>query len=935
MRKKTIEFIKMNFYPLIIVTITIILAWTNYKPNTFLSGWDTLHPEFDFSLNFKRIIDGVWREEQGLGAVAGHSHMSELPRYIILYPFSFVFSVSFLRYFYVFLCLTIGPIGMFYFLNYLIKNKSSAFLGSLFYIFNQSVLQQFYVPFEMFVTYYASIPWFFLFSTRFIKERKKKDLIFFSVVSFLGMPIAYAAQLWYVNFFLLVVYVFFLVKATYGHFFAKTIIFLISITLFINSFWLLPQIYFLLHSAYQVTEAHINQLFSERMFSINKEFGRLSDVAILRGPLNDWTQFSGDKFVFLFGDFRNFLNNPLILAIGYLGFGVICFGIIKAILKKEKALAPFFPVFLISLLFLINMNPPFSFLFSAFRTYIPLFEEAFRSPYTKFSFIALFTYSLYFAYANKIIVGKLSRVFKGIYIVFVSMLLVVYMLPFFSGQLIDPYLKIKIPENYFKMFSWFKTQPADSRIASLPDHNFWGWEYYRFGYQGAGFLWFGIQQPVLVRDFDRWNSNNENFYWEISYALYSQNLELFEKVLEKYQVSFLLVDENVISPDNPKSLYFEKTEELLANSGKISLEKTFGKIKIYKVALPYQINDFKFTVENSIAVASNYKWSSFDKTFIDNGIYYSEQSAANSQPSIVYYPFRSLFTGRTQADLEFNIEEKENLFIIKPKEEKENSSLQLIMPEESQELVEVDKNDLSKIAVYQPEVSQVDGKKRIFFPKINGLYSYNSVIDGGFFEKELSRCDQFRNGPIDRYIVTDNNGVNFLRFSSQNSSNCLDIELSNLPHNLSYLIKVESRNIKGKSLLFSTVNQNSRKSEIETYLPEEKDNLQNNKNPKVNVSYFVIPPMEPNGLGYTLHFDNISIGSDETINDLGKVTVQPFPYKFLTGFKFESTVYSLDKNSILVYSQSFDSGWHAYRIQNSESRIQNWLNNTLPFLFGK
>ena len=92
--KIVMRFLKKNLLALLIVLITSFLCWQNYVPNTWLSGWDTLHPEFDFPLNFQRVINGVWREEQGLGAVAGHSHMADLPRIILLYLLSFVFSVS-------------------------------------------------------------------------------------------------------------------------------------------------------------------------------------------------------------------------------------------------------------------------------------------------------------------------------------------------------------------------------------------------------------------------------------------------------------------------------------------------------------------------------------------------------------------------------------------------------------------------------------------------------------------------------------------------------------------------------------------------------------------------------------------------------------------------------------------------------------------------
>ena len=82
---------KLNPYPFLLAAIAILICIASYSKGTFLTGWDTLHPEFDFGLNFKRLIFGVWREEQGLGAVAGHSHMADLPRVIILWILNFIF----------------------------------------------------------------------------------------------------------------------------------------------------------------------------------------------------------------------------------------------------------------------------------------------------------------------------------------------------------------------------------------------------------------------------------------------------------------------------------------------------------------------------------------------------------------------------------------------------------------------------------------------------------------------------------------------------------------------------------------------------------------------------------------------------------------------------------------------------------------------------
>ncbi|MBI2051840.1 hypothetical protein HYT33_03715 [Candidatus Roizmanbacteria bacterium] len=227
--------LKKHAFPRILCAVVILIAFLTYKPGTFLSGWDTLHPEFDFPLNFKRLILGVWRGEQGLGAVAGHSHMADLPRVFILWASHFVVPLNTLRYLYLFLCLLLGPFGMYYLCVYLGKNvilgRSEAttpesadsgqvprlrsgqarmtkkqtsflvaFLTALFYLLNLSTLQQFYTPFEMFPTQYAFLPWIMLYSIKFLGEGGKKNLTLFALFTLFATPQAYAAHLWYAFF---------------------------------------------------------------------------------------------------------------------------------------------------------------------------------------------------------------------------------------------------------------------------------------------------------------------------------------------------------------------------------------------------------------------------------------------------------------------------------------------------------------------------------------------------------------------------------------------------------------------------------------------------------------------------------------------------------------------------------------------------------------
>ena len=81
---KIISFLKNHVLGIVLVIICLYICYANYTPNTFLTGWDTLHPEFNYRIYLSRILDGVWQEHQSLGAVATQAHASEIPRVLVL-----------------------------------------------------------------------------------------------------------------------------------------------------------------------------------------------------------------------------------------------------------------------------------------------------------------------------------------------------------------------------------------------------------------------------------------------------------------------------------------------------------------------------------------------------------------------------------------------------------------------------------------------------------------------------------------------------------------------------------------------------------------------------------------------------------------------------------------------------------------------------------
>src|SRR3989344_6090765 len=112
-------------FPFLLLLATLVLSYLNYQPNTTLSGWDNLHSEFNFALDFKRAIFSVWQEYRGLGLLSGMAPAADLPRIIVLGTLRSlgVVGPSDIRYLYLFFCLTLGPISTFYLFKNIFKKK--------------------------------------------------------------------------------------------------------------------------------------------------------------------------------------------------------------------------------------------------------------------------------------------------------------------------------------------------------------------------------------------------------------------------------------------------------------------------------------------------------------------------------------------------------------------------------------------------------------------------------------------------------------------------------------------------------------------------------------------------------------------------------------------------------------------------------------------
>ncbi len=623
----------------LLTIISLVICFQNYNSGTYLSGWDTLHSEFDFGIAFSRALSPAFQEHQGIGAVSSQSHVGDLPRITFLYLLSFIFSENFLRYSYVFLMLIIGPLGVYFFLKDLLTKDSTnedddsmlfpSFMGSLFYLTNLSVVQHFNIPLEMFLTLFGFLGFIFLFLNRFLQEPSVKNLKYLGLFSFLVSPASHTATLFYM--FILIVGVYLSVNSLIAvdrKLAIKNSIISLSLIIGVNLFWIFPNVYFILNYGQEVSNSKIHSLFSDQAYLSNLAFGNLSDISLLKNYLFIWQIWDQQRFVNLLDSWILNLNTGLNL-FGYLLFSIAVLGIGLTVVRKEKKLYSFILIFFLSSLFIASSNSVVGNLFDFLRDNVPFMKEALRFPFNKFSTFFSFSLAIFISYFFYFVFSLVNREnLKTAVVVFYLFFSITYFIPAFQGELINPLMRIQFNSDYFEVFDYFKNQPEYGRVADLPIHSVYGWSYYNFGYQGAGFLWFGIDKPLMNREFDRWNVKNEDYYNEMTFALYNNNSESLEQVLNKYQIRWILIDKNVIAPnENPKILHFNEIEATLSSITNLKIDKQIGEnIYIYKY---YPQPEFAKSgiIQNSYYVSNESYRENFDSAYATYKNYHSDFSS--------------------------------------------------------------------------------------------------------------------------------------------------------------------------------------------------------------------------------------------------------------------------------------------------------------------
>lgn len=572
-----------KYYPALVLSCVLgALFYTNYLPNTWLTGWDNLHPEFNFKINILNNVFGVWQQYQGLGLLAGMAHASELPHQLFLWIISHLFPIPSLRYIYHFLMLSLGTLSLYKLAKKVTGSKFASLTSSLYYLLNFHSVQYFSVPFEPYSTFWGFFPILLLTTITLWEKFNKKNLFLFFLLSLASTPLAYVQTIFavYIISIFLVVLFLFLNKRSLANLKQA---FLIFFVIFIaNSYWLLPNMFFTITSVKTTQNAMMNLMVSDHFFEQNQYRG--SPISFIKkiGPYYDTIiKNENQKEIHIQEIWEPLVATPYYTIVCLFLFLITLLGITQ----KNKYRSVILSIFLFSCLGLLSSTIFFSQLNSLLRS-IPILNQIFRNPFTKLVVPSMLSSSLFLAIGVKKLYSinllKYLALTIPIYILWISF-------PAYLGNYFDYHMRQNIPKSYFELMNYFSKEPTNSRIFNLPQYSFWGWQNYSWGYVGSGFMWYGIGQPITDRAFDVWSSELENFYWQYKYSFNKNDPSLLDNLLIRYQIKYIILDKNLLFPDSQNSRKITlETEKFLSQSALFaSATKTnFDNIEVYKLEYP-------------------------------------------------------------------------------------------------------------------------------------------------------------------------------------------------------------------------------------------------------------------------------------------------------------------------------------------------------------
>ena len=597
-----------------LVFLSVGLFLKNLHPGQYLLGWDSTTPELNFSLNFSRIIFGVWQEYRGLGTLDGMAHTANIVHWLVTFLLSKVLPVTSVRYIFQLFAHFIGGVGAYFLLRdwitpYLHQKKRApifpqllSLLGSAFYLPNFYTIQMFYLPLELFSVHYALFPWGLWSLLRYFHSGQRSALLVLLGINVLGISQAHVPTVVIPYAVVLVIFsLHFLLTGQKTKDSVFRVVLAGLIVFAANALWVLPYLYSVPTKSAEISWSKQNRLGTAGIFSRNYARSDLYSVTTLGGfnlDYNDW-DLESKEFVSVMAPWQEWYRSPMYVALALIFFGLSVWGVVAAFQlaarEKETVWWPYLLAWFVALMMVGTKIPLIGAASAALRHQFPLFGQIFRFTFTKFSIFYVLFQSLFVVVGAYFLLRLLSRRrwllpkwwLQRLVLVLLIVGTVVLARPAFQGHFFYRSLFVTVPEEYFSLFVYLENNLPSARLVDFPINSLWGWltNTREWGYRGSGFTWQAIRQPVVNRSFDPWSKTNETLFLQLNHALYSQDTERFMNTLRKFHANYLLMDRSIFHPGNyDEALFYQETDAFFTQIPEIRETQRFGQLALYGVA---------------------------------------------------------------------------------------------------------------------------------------------------------------------------------------------------------------------------------------------------------------------------------------------------------------------------------------------------------------
>lgn len=595
--------IKKLIAPVIIVMLCLSLVIFWFHKGLLFAGGEESLMFYDVQKSYS-LFNSVWYSTD-----AGYQSIVNLARIpffrFLSFASDFGLSSVQLQAFTFFMLLSTGALSVYFLIREtvvedleLARKDWLPFLSAIFYILNPFSLSQIWgrgLTFQFFS--FALVP---LFLVLFIQGLKTKNILFglAAVLASFFFSAAYAhPAIVLVSWFnVLLYFLFYLIRNKKKQ---EIIFFSIFYLFIIISFWILTHSFWIFPTW---------QLGNQLLESSTKNDG----VAVLQGvsihtPLQTVLRLLHEGVFYIDQIYGKVYITMSFLALSWFIPMISLFSI--SAFKRCKDSRFYITLFLIALFLSIGSNFPTGGLLILLFKIFPLLQVL-RNPYEKFGINLLLAYIPFFTIGLLVLSGKITDKIKvNFFIPLISIMLilicVVFVWPLWNGSFaggifFNPW--VKVPAYYQEADSWLRTQAGDFKILQVPlipgDGIRYTWEHRFQGIEPGEYI---FNKTSVGRDI----YTNRNHYaillerfGKTKVGAYlpgrANDYEDFKggsltDELAKLDIRYIILHHDVDWEFNG-SVSPEETELYLQNQPGISKYLSFGKLDIYKVDIPENID---------------------------------------------------------------------------------------------------------------------------------------------------------------------------------------------------------------------------------------------------------------------------------------------------------------------------------------------------------